>query len=46
MARNRLSLSSYWERPRNGQLTIGGHNGYTISRYELIPVTGQGKPLR
>jgi hypothetical protein len=42
----RLSLLTYWNRPRNGTLSIGSHGGYTLSRYELVPITGQGKPLR
>jgi hypothetical protein len=44
--RKRLSLTPYWNRPRNGTLAIGSVLPYTLSRLELIPVTGQGRPLR
>jgi hypothetical protein len=44
--RKRLSLTPYWNRPRNGTLAIGSVIPYTVSRFELIPITGKGKPLR
>ena len=44
--RKRLALTDFWKRPRNGTLAIGSWMPYSMSRFELIPVSGQGKPIR
>ncbi len=42
----RLSMNQFWQRPVTGTLAVGGWVPYTLTRLELVPVSGKGRTLR
>ncbi len=43
---NRLSMNNFWSRPITGTIALGSWIPYSVTKLELTPVTGRGKPLR